>query len=107
MNKRKLQKILRRVIRESLDTGAPTKIGYGTGSTLADLSDHVMNLAIDGQWSFDMADQLAKHAKELGYDPAEVDAFFQDRLGRNQGVTNAVAAGELEAKRINRMKRWQ
>ena len=104
MNKRQLRKILRRVIRESMHAGAPTKIGYGTGNTLADLSDHVMNLARDGQWSPDMAADLAQDAKDLGYDPAEVDAFFQDKLGRNQGVTNAVAAGELEAQRISRRR---
>ena len=101
MNKRRLRRILRRVIRESMDVEANrvSRIGYGTMNTLADLSDHVMNLARDGQWSPDMTEELAQDAKDLGYDPIEVDAFFQDRLGRNQGVTNAVAAGELESRR--------
>lgn len=99
VNKRQLRRILRKVINESVSL---EKIGYGTMNTLADLSDHVMNLSRDGQWSDSMIEELTNAAIELGYDPIEVEKFFQDRLGRNQGVTNAVAAGELERRRMRR-----
>ena len=81
MNKRRLQKILRRAINEStLNEG---RVGYGTGDTLADFSDHIMNAVFD--------------ALAAGHTEANIRAFFEDRLGNGtQGVTNAVEAGLLE-----------
>ena len=79
MNKRKLRKTLRRVIKEHADG----KVGYGTGNTLADFSDHIMN--------------AVSAAIAAGYPEEEILAFFEDRLGPtgNQGVSNAVKAGLL------------
>ena len=85
MNKRQLRKTLRKVIKENtLNEG---KVGYGTGNTLADFSDHIMNAVRDAIF--------AGHSEE------EILAFFDDRLGPsgNQGVSNAVQAGLLEGKR--------
>ena len=85
MNKRHLRKTLRRVIRENtLNEG---KVGYGTGNTLADFSDHIMNAVSD--------------ALAAGHSEEDIRAFFEDRLGPsgNQGVTNAVEAGFINRRR--------
>lgn len=85
MNKRQLRKVLRKAINEN--TVNEGKVGYGTGNTLADFSDHIMNAVRDAL--------LAGHPEE------EILAFFDDRLGPsgNQGVSNAVQAGLMEGKR--------
>ena len=41
MNKRQLRKVLRRVINESR-YGSDRKLGYGSGSIVADMSDEIM-----------------------------------------------------------------
>ena len=84
MNRRQLRKSLRKAINENrLNEG---KVGYGTGDTLADFSDHIMNAVIDAL--------AAGHAEE------DILAFFQDRLGNgSQGVTKAVQAGIFEHSR--------
>ena len=80
VNKRKLRETLRRAINEY---GKPGQVGYGTGNTLADFSDHIMNAVFNGL--------AAGHTEE------DIRAFFEDRLGNgSQGVTNAVEAGLLE-----------
>ena len=85
MNKRHLRKTLRRVIREN--TLSEGKVGYGTGNTLADFSDHIMNAVSD--------------ALAAGHSEEDIRAFFEDRLGPSgtQGVTNAVEAGFINRRR--------
>lgn len=85
MNKRHLRKLLRKAINENTITEG--KVGYGTGNTLADFSDHIMNAVRDAL--------LAGHPEE------EILAFFDDRLGPrgDQGVSNAVQAGIQEGAR--------
>ena len=73
---------LRRTIRKviSANTLNEGRVGYGTGNTLADFSDHIMNAVFDGL--------AAGHTEE------DIRAFFNDKLGNgSQGVTNAVEAG--------------
>lgn len=84
MNKRQLRTVLRKAINETtLNEG---KVGYGTGDTLADFSDHIMNAVRD--------------ALAAGHTEEDIRAFFNDQLGRgDQGVTNAVEAGILEHRR--------
>lgn len=88
MNKRQLRKILRKVITENSINEA--KVGYGTGNTLADFSDHIMNAVRDALFA--------------GHPEEEILAFFDDRLGPsgNQGVTKAVQAGLYEGKKGTR-----
>ena len=85
MNRRRLRKALRKAINESALTEG--KVGYGTGNTLADFSDHIMNAVSD--------------ALAAGHSEEEIRAFFEDRLGPagNQGVTNAVEAGFINRRR--------
>ena len=81
MNKRRLRKVLQQVINENIISEG--KVGYGTGDTLADFSDHIMNAVFD--------------ALAAGHTEENIRAFFEDRLGNgSQGVTNAVEAGLLE-----------
>lgn len=75
-----LKRILKKAINEY---GKPGKVGYGTGNTLADFSDHIMNAVFNGL--------------SAGHTPEDIQAFFEDRLGNgSQGVTNAWKAGLLE-----------
>tara|TARA_X000000950_G_scaffold252736_1_gene315111 strand:+ start:694 stop:957 length:264 start_codon:yes stop_codon:yes gene_type:complete len=85
MNKRQLRKVLRKAINET--TLREGRVGYGTGDTLADFSDHIMNAVRD--------------ALAAGHTEEDIRAFFNDQLGPsgNQGVSNAVQAGLLEGKR--------
>lgn len=81
VDKRQLRKVLRKVLNENkINEG---RVGYGTGDTLADFSDHIMNAVFD--------------ALAAGHTEEDIRAFFEDRLGNgSQGVTNAVEAGLLE-----------
>ena len=79
MNKRKLRKTLRKVINDNVVSEG--KIGYGTGNTLADFSDHIMNAVQD--------------AIAAGYSEEEIRDFFY-KLMPGKKITrcqNAVEAG--------------
>ena len=79
MNKRKLRKTLRKVINDNVVSEG--KIGYGTGNTLADFSDHIMNAVED--------------AIAAGYSEKEIrDFFYKVMPGKNiTRCQNAVEAG--------------
>ena len=79
MNKRKLRKTLRKVINDNVVSEG--KIGYGTGNTLADFSDHIMNAVQD--------------AIAAGYSEEEIrDFFYKVMPGKNiTRCQNAVEAG--------------
>ena len=79
MNKRKLRKTLRKVINDNVVSEG--KIGYGSGNTLADFSDHIMNAVQD--------------AIAAGYSEEEIrDFFYKVMPGKNiTRCQNAVEAG--------------
>ena len=77
MDKRKLRKVLRKAINESR-YGSDRKLGYGSGSIVADMSDEIM--------------LIVQHCLENGM--TEEDIRFR--------ANNAVEAAILEFKRTRR-----
>ena len=77
MNKRRLQKILRRAINESR-YGDDRKLGYGSGSIVADMSDEIM--------------EIVRHCLQNGMTEEEI------RMRGN----NAIEAAILEFRRVRR-----
>lgn len=77
MNKRQLRKALRKAINESR-YGDDRKLGYGSGSIVADMSDEIM--------------EIVRHCLENGMTEDEI------RMRGN----NAIEAAILEFKRVKR-----
>lgn len=77
MNKRQLRKVLRKAINESR-YGDDRKLGYGSGSIVADMSDEIM--------------EIVRHCLQNGMTEDEI---------RMRG-SNAIEAAILEFKRVRR-----
>ena len=77
MNKRQLRKVLRKAINESR-YGGDRKLGYGSGSIVADMSDEIM--------------EIVRHCLENGMTEEEI---------RMRG-SNAIEAAILEHRRVRR-----
>lgn len=77
MNKRQLRKVLRKAMNESR-YGSDRKLGYGSGSIVADMSDEIM--------------EIVRHCLENGM--SEEDIRFR--------ANNAVEAAILSFKRVRR-----
>ena len=77
MNKRQLRKVLRKAINESR-YGDNRKLGYGSGSIVADMSDEIM--------------EIVRHCLQNGMTEDEI------RMRGN----NAIEAAVLEFRRVRR-----
>ena len=77
MNKRQLRKVLRKAINESR-YGSDRKLGYGSGSIVADMSDEIM--------------EIVRHCLENGMTEEEIP----------MRGNNAIEAAILEFRRVRR-----
>ena len=92
MNKQKLRKVLRKAINESRwgNKRDHSKMGYGSGSIIADMSDEIM--------------MIIEHAMELGDKSGATDVPDFEREIIEVG-TRAIQAGILEYKKRKRANR--